>query len=532
MSASKQDTGAPRDRARFGLGRKIGIGLVVSVNVALVVAVWLGLNFVFTQPKLRKSMDLSPGQQYSLSRETQSLIAQLRERGEKLEIDTFFRQFLPQNDRGEVYARAKRLSYDMFERIRFEGGEHVEVHYNDINRDIQSSRLRARRTGTKLEDMVALTLGKKTRTIHLIHDMSDVDQADAGGLPGQAQGRLVFRGFRGEQAFASALKSMLLEEKKLLAYWVSDYFCGDPSDSQAGGYSELARSLMKDGFANKRLSLVSASAIPADCRLLIMLQPKSPLAPREASLIQNYVRSGGGLLIATGLTSQSPLSQRELLSPLGLQLGREQILSAALDVSGKGSPHYGSNRVELVLVRDGWSAAHPATRALNASKQLGIFQRARSVRLLDAMPEGIHGEYLITSNPLSWRVQPGEGAANGYRPVSEAAIGRETIGAAIEVAVDEDSQASGRVALIGARGFTNSGEQGHQLISVNRTLALELCNWLASRTARVEVPERYRRSDLIDLTPQEVDRVYYLLFAVPIGCLLIALLLVFWRRRA
>ncbi|PIE22617.1 MAG: hypothetical protein CSA62_11630 [Planctomycetota bacterium] len=511
----------------FGAGRRFGIGLVVALNVLFAVLIWALLNFLLTKPALRKTFDLSPGAKFSLGGETEALVAQLRKSGDLLEIDTFFESYQGAKDPGGIHARVKSLAYDLIERIRFLGGRQIKVRHNDIYRDIKSSGERVEVTGGQ-PDTVTLKIGKKTRLIHLIHDMADIDTPDTGGMPGQAQAQFVLRGFKGEQALASALKSMLLEEENLRAYWVKDFFAGDPSDQTAAGYAGLARALMEDGFDNHRISLVTAQEIPANCRLLILLQPRLPIPEREAALIQSYVRRGGSLLMTAGMSRGGrALSQRSLLEPLGLRLGKQQLFNGLPDSTGSAPPRYGDPRCSFLMIEDGWSRVHPVTKSFRQRRMVGAFPQARGLRLAEKMPKGVRGTYLITSNPYTWGEAYVGGVRPDYRPTSEQDLGRQQIAATI--VVDGETERKGRIALISAIAFAN----GDGLIDQHSKFALELCSWLASREARVDVPERYRRTESIKLSPQQVSRVKLLVvWVVPLSFLAFAFFLVYWRRRA
>ena len=89
--------------------------------------------------------------------------------------------------------------------------------------------------------------------------------------------------------------------------------------------------------------------------------------------------------------------------------------------------------------------------------------------------------------------------------------------------------------------FVDANENALQLFELSRDqllerhskVAISTVNWLARRRARVDVPQRYRRSAQFELNPQQLDRAKYLLiYAVPGLFFFLAFFVIYWRRRA
>ena len=145
----------------------------------------------------------------------------------------------------------------------------------------------------------------------------------------------------------------------------------------------------------------------------------------------------------------------------------------------------------------------------------------REIRRLAGGPQGVRLDAsFLRTGPGAW-LEPrpvdyvGPPGREGYRP--------RCIGAIVDVD-PEEGERTGRFVLISAAGFHNLG------FKWNGDFALNLFNWLAEREALISIRgSKYVPRDL-KLSPQQMDRVFWLLVGGVPGTLLLLGLLAFWRR--
>ncbi len=83
------------------------------------------------------------------------------------------------------------------------------------------------------------------------------------------------------------------------------------ADEENQGLSVVKEALEKDGFQVESLLLLQAGEIPADTKLLIIPGPEKPIAQEEQKIIENYLNTGGSVLLL--LDPQSKFGMERLL---------------------------------------------------------------------------------------------------------------------------------------------------------------------------------------------------------------------------
>ncbi|MEZ5988466.1 MAG: hypothetical protein R3F30_04970 [Planctomycetota bacterium] len=129
--------------------RRATAGTQVLLTVALALVVWGLANYAFTRPKLRTSLDLSPGARFTISAETAKLIEALRASGATLEVDTFlgfntekdiddYIRMFPDADVQKlgIYRKLLLLTVSFLERIDYLGGDSVVIRRHVLHQDI------------------------------------------------------------------------------------------------------------------------------------------------------------------------------------------------------------------------------------------------------------------------------------------------------------------------------------------------------------------------------------------------------------
>lgn len=79
-------------------------------------------------------------------------------------------------------------------------------------------------------------------------------------------------------------------------------------------------SLTKSGFTMDELDLMTAEAVPADCSLLIINNPQKDISSDEYTVLLDYLKNGGHLMLLSGATEQELTNLNQLCGEYGMSL--------------------------------------------------------------------------------------------------------------------------------------------------------------------------------------------------------------------
>jgi len=507
--------------------RRLLIGTSVAATAGLAIVAWLLLNFLLTRPGLRTSIDLTRNAQFTVSDATKQLIQALREDPKKkLQVYTLF---IPARDlggwRAGIQSRILRLTHDLLERVSYLGGDSITVEHIDIKHDIKHAREAGGQPNT-----IVLQLGKRKRVLNLWQDMGDIRFPEGQQQPGQMS-IPVLEGYRGESAFASVLKELLTEGTPVV-YSLTNHGELQARNPGGDGCQMLSTLLRGQGLKFVEWDLAAKREIPADCAVLLMLQPRRFVPAEEIKLIRAYIESGGRVVVTLAhplgmsYTQVAPMRLDGLLEPCGIEIGDDWLLNG---IPQGNEVSVGAEFVTRVRIRKGLNAAHPVTGFLRRNQSYVDLIGARAVTFKNPLPDGVVGDYLLTTNPFTWKANLARWPKQDfYAPVTEALYGTFHVAAIAEVTATDGQKKNGRLAVIGGLAFAN----GDHLIEDNQVFATKLIDWLARRKSLVSVPSTNYRSQAMRASPTQLGRVAWLVFTPPVLFLLLAVFVVFWRRRA
>lgn len=195
--------------------------------------------------------------------------------------------------------------------------------------------------------------------------VKDVDEYETNYQELLTRGQVVRRrvGFRGEQAFSSAIHS-IVESAQPRVYFLTGHGERDIDDfSENNGYSTLARMMRRDNIEVAKLSLTESHSVPEDCSALVIAGPTGRLSSPEVELVSEYLARNGRVcllldpMVATGLD--------DLLRTWGVNLYQDVVVDPRQTWTGR----------ELCVLHYG---AHDVTRALD--NVATMFYMPRSVR--------------------------------------------------------------------------------------------------------------------------------------------------------
>ena len=83
--------------------------------------------------------------------------------------------------------------------------------------------------------------------------------------------------------------------------------------------SQMAEVIKQNNIETEEITLLTAENIPEDASLLLIYQPQSDISADEKKLIDEYVTSGGSLLLYTGYTDKSMPELNALMQSYGVE---------------------------------------------------------------------------------------------------------------------------------------------------------------------------------------------------------------------
>ncbi|MCF7838203.1 MAG: GldG family protein, partial [Candidatus Marinimicrobia bacterium] len=203
----------------------------------------------------------------------------------------------------------------------------IRLEHVDPDRDVARTEQLSRAFALQQPNVV-LFESEDRRQIIPAEDLVEYDVA-----PWQAGQRPERSLFQGEQLFTSALLA-ITQPRRPVVYFLQGH--GEHAVDEAErrrGYSEIVRVVQRDYFEIRPLTLTGPGALPADCDVLVVAGPRTPLAPTVVEQIARFLDRNGRLLallnhdVDTGLES--------LLANWGVRVGPEQVIDPTRSPSGR-----------------------------------------------------------------------------------------------------------------------------------------------------------------------------------------------------
>jgi len=295
--------------------------------------------------------------------------------------------------------------------------------------------------------------------------------------------------------------------------FISGHGEANPDGKRNYDLGRFGKQLTQQGFKVSTQDLAKHPHLPPDTAFVVIAGAQGNFQPREAGVLENWVRKGGNLLWLHdpgGLNGLAGLAQALGVKPLG-----------GIVVDTNASRFGLDNATWVVLSHYGRS---PVTRHF---RQNTLFPDATGFNLMPGSPWRAHGFLQTPRLPKSW-LMTGTTTPQTitYRPGVDTP-GPITLGFTL-TRTRQDGHGQQRVAVVGDSGFLSNQFLGN---GGNLSLGLNLFNWLGGE-------DRY-----LDITPPRApDRTLALsgfeqgaigigfLFVLPIALLLVAIL-IWWRRR-
>lgn len=496
--------------------RSTRTGIQVALMVIVVTAILVVVELVSV--KHFKRWDVTPGNFYSLSAKTRNLISRLDREKRRIELIAFTRK-LEQPAVTEIleqYTRASKL-----------------VTFRFLSLDASP------RTAKKY-DVDAYG------TLVVIHHFNkeEAEKESKTNSAGKEKGKT----FRSEKIFdlsenslANAiLKTIQTEQKRV--YYLTGH--GERLFSGRGreAMKALAIGMRDDNYQVDELLLLRKKGVPDNANMLIIAAPQKELEEIEITYIDNYIKSGGRLLVFLE-PDMKPGRLNALLERYGIQTPT----SFVVDPESVRFELAGGNIITPFAVNYG---LHDITKQLQGLAT--VFPTARKVSAKGMPKAGLNSEDLVKTGAESFTVE-NVSIENGqltFDPKTRKE-GPVPIGAAVTVTLDlyklalgqgsqEDKKTPGskkktkekneaRIVVFGDTDFASDAFIGAQ---GNANLVFNTVNWLGGEKDLITIRPKSRTGEPLVLAGGEARFVHlFTVWVMPLFLLLLGASVYVWRRQ-
>ena len=302
------------------------------------------------------------------------------------------------------------------------------------------------------------------------------------------------------------------------------YFIQGHGEAQLEGnessLSTAAKSLADKGYTVKPLNLATSGKIPDRPDVIVVPGPTRPLFPQEVTLLRNYLRDGGSLLLMLAPKTDPELTP--LLQDYGIKLDDRFII----DASGAGSIlGFGPAAPLITTYGD-----HPITDRLGNG--ISIFPESRPITTTPI--EGVTSTPLIITDAATWaekNIATAEIAFNEKEDIK----GPLKIGFAFTRARSSkedtpgDVSSESRLIIFGSSTFINNGWFEQQL---NGDIFLNAVNWLAKEDEQtLSIRPKEPKNRRLNLSHFQAGIISWTALGImPLSGLVLASM-IWWRRR-
>lgn len=483
-------------------GRRLASGLNVCLSLLLAAAAFAMVNYLASRRYWR--WDISRRGYYQLSDKTKSMLAGL---------DTDISAIAVFGRNHELYDDIKSLLAEYKYQCVWSRGATFKVEIVDPDRDLARARELTRDYDLHKAGVIIFEAAGRRKYVES-DDLVDYEYF----LRGDTAAKRI-AGFKGEQAFSSAIQSVI-QAARPVVYFLGGHGERDIEDfGRHTGYSTLARAIRRDNIEVRRLILAEQGGIPKDCSALIIAGVSAEIAAAEAAMLAEYLDKDGRLLLLADPGTTTGLAG--LLERWGIRLGAEVVVG--LTLTGR----------ELVVTEYG---DHPATRNLKNLTTMfhaprAIYPAGGRLSVEEAQPDKPRIVALASCTEAGWAETDTEQNPPKYDPGKDRS-GPVPVAVAVEkgtVSVLDVEIKPMRMVIIGDSFFVSNGTL--RSIGGNIDFFMSALNWLLDREFLMAIAPKDAGELRLDMTGKQLRTAYCVIVGVMPGAAALLAVAVWWRRR-
>lgn len=326
-----------------------------------------------------------------------------------------------------------------------------------------------------------------------------------------------------EESVTNAIIKVTQTTKKTICI-VEGHGEPDPEDSESPrGYASFKTALEGENYTVQKLLLATQEKAPTDqCHLLVVPSPAKPYLEPEVGVLRDYLEQGGRALFLFSAQRGGELGA--VLADYGVKVGDDAVVDQVIRLFQ--GPALGLDPIANTY------GAHPVTEGFT---QRTIFPLSRSVEPAEDKKAGVDVTSLVKTSASSWAESDVAGVfQRGEASLDPSADRKGPLSIAVAVKADlkqlgGDKEGESRVVAFGSDQFVNNKFLGNFF---NRDLVLNAVGWAAGEEKVISIRARGVRASRVELTSDQVTRIFYLSVLILPELLLLAGITVWARRRS
>jgi ABC-type uncharacterized transport system involved in gliding motility auxiliary subunit len=268
----------------------------------------------------------------------------------------------------------------------------------------------------------------------------------------------------------------------------------------------------------KGVLLATQQKVPDECNLLILPAPKKSYLEPEIKLVKDYLGGGGRAMFL--LAAQRGPEFTPLLADYGIQVGNDIVVDQVLRLFQ--GPALG---VEPIADKYG---RHPITEGFT---QRTIFPFTRSVEAAADKKAGVEATSIVKTSASSWAESDVDDLFKGKATFDAKTDRKGPISIAVAASVTTkqgDKDVPSRLLAFGSDEFVDNKFLND---FYNRDLVLNAVSWAVGEDKQISIRARSVRASRVQLTSDQVTRIFYLSVLIVPELLLLLGISVWSHRR-
>ena len=308
----------------------------------------------------------------------------------------------------------------------------------------------------------------------------------------------------------SSLTNALLQLANANERWVT-FLAGHGERSPEGvanfDLREFSKELARRKINTQTINLATMPAIPDNSVLLVIAAPTVPLLAGEQTIIQQYLKKGGNLLLLT----EPDNPQTGLLEAVGLK----QLPGTIVESNSK---LFGIDDASFIVVSE-----YPQQAITQGFQTITLYPAAAA--LVPGEESDFQANVLFMSSSQSWTET---GTLNGqFRFNADSSEKQGPLNFAYALTRELDINKQQRIIAIGDGDFLSNAYIGNV---GNREMGLRIVNWLIHDDRFIYIPAKNAVDTKLQFTKTSIAMIGFG-FLIAIPCLLLGAGFIIWRKR-
>ena len=275
----------------------------------------------------------------------------------------------------------------------------------------------------------------------------------------------------------------------------------------------------KENVTMSELSLLAEGGVPGDCDCLLILLPQSDLAAEELTLVQEYLKNGGNLLLITD--PQETAGSRPNLDALMADYG----VSESEGIVVEGSSSYYAFQTPYYLLPDLMS--HSITSPLMSDGYYILMPIAHGLTVADELPETVEVSTLLQTSDGAFSKVDGYSLST-YEKEDGDINGPFKLGVAVTDTIDDGLES--KIIWFSSGGLVDDSSN-EKVSGGNEDLFLNAVNWLCGQDSSISIRAKSLSYEYLTMDSGTAAGLSLLVVGlIPAACLVAGIVIVYRRK--